>query len=68
MNRMMTQRLLTFSPFRRLAWFLADRGIMREAVEEAFRRRLVDAAPVTGAARDPEPERRAVSEASSAAG
>jgi hypothetical protein len=33
--------LLKLVVFRRLAWKLADHGIMRERIEESFKRRLV---------------------------
>jgi hypothetical protein len=42
----MTHRLLASPLGRKLAWFLADHGIMREKVEEAFKHRLRSAAPV----------------------
>lgn len=45
------QHLLAVSWFRRLAWFLADRGIMRRRIEEAFKRRLRE----NGSVRSPAP-------------
>jgi hypothetical protein len=41
----MAFRALRFAFLRRVAWFLADHGIMRERVENAFKRRLLSAAP-----------------------
>lgn len=36
---------LRFGIVQRLAWRLADRNLMRERIEEAFKRRLIVAAP-----------------------
>ena len=41
----MIDRCLDNSFLRRIAWFLVDHGIMREAVEEAYKRRLLARAP-----------------------
>jgi hypothetical protein len=43
----MIDRCLEHSFLRRIAWFLVDHGIMREAVEEAYKRRLLASAPTT---------------------
>lgn len=45
MTRAMASRALHFPFLRRIAWFLADHGIMREKVENAFKRRMLSAAP-----------------------
>jgi len=42
-RRAMEKGALHWRLIRRFAWFLADHGIMREKVENAFKRRLLAA-------------------------